>query len=199
MKTLPHLLVLLCLLSSFGGDTRVFTNTKLWLPGDFDSRNTILLVKGYSTGLSGDAGLKNAEDKITDDMKAEMQKLYPYKYEFVSGTQVSSDPKYANTDVYRYVIMESNGSTPVVISNNMPASQGPDPRHPERDRTGDKNFGLSVHDFHIYDRKLDKSYSPTGHPSNTVLPVFTTMINTIAEYLKGLTTPPAPLLSGDAH
>ena len=196
MKTLVRLLFLLCLLSSFGGELKIFKNTSLWLPEGFDSRNTILLIKTFSTGRSTDPDLEAAEDEVTDDMKFEMQRLYPYKYEFVRGNEVSSNHKYANTDVYRYVIMESNGGT------SMPSTSYVNTQNPnsaQRYRTGDKNFGLSVHDFHIYDRKLDKSYSPTGHPTNTIQPVFSNMINTIAVYLHGLTGPPAALPSGNGR
>jgi hypothetical protein len=200
MKVLPGLLVLFLLLSSFSGDTKVFKNTKDWLPEDFDARNNILLIKNYSTGLSGDADLKSAEDKVTDDMKAEMQRLYPYKYEFVSGNQVSANTKYANTDVYRYVIMENTGS--VGIDHNMPGP-GPNPNNPQAYRagqnTGGKQFGRALHDFHIYDRKLDKSYSPTGHPNSLVVEVFSPMINTMAQYLKGLVSPVPSQPSASPH
>ncbi len=97
--------------------------------------------------------MKNAEEKVTLEMKAEMEKLYPYKYEFVSGNQISANPRYANTDVYRYVIMENTGSIGLPATYGVPVAAGPTSNNPQAYRagknTGGKEFGLAVHDYHI--------------------------------------------------
>ena len=204
LKTLPGLLVLFCLLSSFGGDTKVFTNTKVWLPEGFDTRNTVLLVENFSTGMKGNANLKKAEDKVTEEMKAEMQKSYPYKYEFASSDQISTSTKYANTDVYRYVIIDINGSTPTHMGNTTAPSSSSNPNNPSTYRGGAQNtggmkYGSSVNDLFIYDRKLDKSYPPTGHSQGYVVPILRPMMNTIVQYLKGLPSPVPSQHSASPH
>jgi len=204
LKTLTGLLVLFCLVSSFGGDTKVYTNTKVWLPEGFDTRNTILLVQNFSTGLKGNNNLKKAEDHVTEEMKTEMAKVYPYKYEFASADQIANSTKYANTDLYRYVLIDVNGSTPSHSSPNSMPSSSSNPNNPSTYRGGSSSGGMSfggapVNDIHIYDRKLDKHYPPTGHQQGYVTPILRTMVNTIVQYLKGLTTPPAPLPGGNEH
>jgi hypothetical protein len=207
IKMFSGLFILFFLLSSFGGDSKVYTNTKVWLPEDFDSRNTILLVQNFSMGMKGNDRLKKAEDNVTEKMKAVMQQSYPYKYEFASSDQISNSPKYANTDLYRYVIIDINGSTPTHMGNSNPPNMRPgsssNPNSPSyhggAPSTGGMEFGSSVNDLYIYDRKLDKSYPPTGHAQGYVTSILKPMMNTIVQYLKGLTSPPAPVPSGTQH
>ena len=179
MKTNTLLLVIVCLLCSFSGGEKPFNNASKWIPADFDTRNNTLLLQSFSIKENPNAYLKKAQDKVNEEMKAEMQTAYPYKWEFVTADDVKNNHKYADKDKYRWVLIVANVHTQSVGSGGASSSYS--------------------NDFHIYDRKSDKHYDETKHPSSSVLPVMKPTLATIVQHLKGLTSPPASQPSANPH
>ncbi len=172
-KMLPLLLVFICMFSSFSGDVKPYTNGDKWIPADFDPRQGVLLVLNFSIKENPNAYLKKAQDKATNEMKEVMAAGYPYKYEFVSKEDLKGS-KYADLDKYRFAVVDGNTYTMSI---------------------GSGSGGSSSNVFHIYDRKLDKHYPDTGHPSSGVDITLKGTIATIVKYLKDL----KPAAKGGEH
>jgi hypothetical protein len=166
MKTSTMLLAIFCLLSSFTGGEKPFNNADKWIPADFDARKTTLLVQSISMTESPAVTSKKTQDKLNADMKAEMQASYPYKFEFVSAADLISNSKYADTEKYRWVLKVRNVRTQTVANGST--------------ATG------SLSDFQICDRKMDKDYPETKHPSASVMEVMKPTVATIVKFLKDL-------------
>jgi hypothetical protein len=163
-KLLPLLLIVACMVSSFSGDVKPYTNGNKWIPTDFDTRNSVLLVLNFSIKENPNAYLKKAQDKATNEMKEIMKADYPYKYEFVSKDDLKSG-KYDDKEKYRFALVDQNTYTQTI---------------------GAGAGGSSSNVFHIYDRKNDKHYPDTGHPSAGVDITFKGTVTTIVKYLRDL-------------
>jgi hypothetical protein len=74
---------------------KVFKNEENWIPEDFDPAKTTLLVQEFTVS-----------DKAQGQMEDYMAEKYPYKYEFVSRSQIfNQEGKYANTQLYKYALV----------------------------------------------------------------------------------------------
>lgn len=171
MKTIQKLALSFLLVFSFSsmliaGDPKPFKNAADWIPADFDSRKSTLLIEKF---VWHDA--KKAQ-KVNDDMKEYAQQHYPYKFELVDGENIGDAAKYADKDKYRYALMMSD-KMHTTHSTNMNTGMS-------------SSRSLDVFDFHIYDRKLDKHYPVTTKYSSLVMLTFRPVIITIADHLKDL-------------
>jgi hypothetical protein len=165
IKVSAALLLFIAALCSFSGDVKPFNNADKWIPADFDTRKSTLLLQEFSIMDKPNANLKKAQDKINADMRTEMQADYHYKFEVVSKDDLKS-AKYADTEKYRWVLIVQNTHTQSVGSGGASSSYS--------------------NVFHIYDRKADKHYPDTGHPSGSVIPTMKPTLATIMQFLKAL-------------
>jgi hypothetical protein len=161
MKLRTSMLLTVIALSSFIGDFKIFETGK-WIPAEFDTRKTTLLVENFKLN-GGNKHVAEACEKVTNDMKAVMKERYPYKYEFVSYDDLQGAGKYADKDAYRFVIMFDH-------DDKMNSSGG--------------SYAANV--FHLYDRKLNKHYPETSKTSGMVIPVFAPTVSAVTSYLKAL-------------
>src|SRR5580698_7099826 len=110
VKITASLLVFIAALCSFSGEVKPFNNGDKWIPADFDTRHSTLLVQEFSIKDNPNAYLKKAQDKATAEMRTEMQASYPYKFEMASKDELKS-AKYADTEKYRWVLIVQNTNT----------------------------------------------------------------------------------------
>ena len=162
-KFLPVLLLLGFILCSFGG-VKTFHDTS-WIPADFDCRKSTLLVQNI-----GIPGCMEQGEKQTRVVTEIMQAEYTYKYELAKPDDILNSSKYADKDVYRWALM-TNGVYMKETMGTMSASGA---------------------DFHIYDRKLNKHYKPTGKSDSFLKHVMAPTIATIVKYLNELGTASKP-------
>ena len=155
-KVLAVLLSLGYILSSFSG-----AKVPAWIPKDFDPRKNILLVQ--SIDIHG--CMEQGDDKQKRVVKEGMAD-YPYKYELADPEDITSGKKYQNKDVYRWALLTS--------------------RVDMGDAPGQGTMRVSGADFHIYDRKMDKHYAPTGRSNSFLKAVLKYTISNIVKYVKGL-------------
>ncbi len=144
-------LVTLLALTSFSGNGKVFNNADKWIPADFDPRKTTLLIDCFCSS-----------PLVKKLIEEHMQEKYPYKSVVANDTKDSI--KYADKDLYRYVLVCRNYINSV------------------SDPSGRSSY-ISLYDYHIWDRKLDKHYPETGKPSQLPMVNFRPMINTIVKFL----------------
>ena len=171
-KTKPHttqksitlftLLIFAAALCSFSGDEKTFSNAKDWIPEEFDTRTTVLLVQNIKG--PGNERAQKIWEKVIADMKVVMKEGYPYKYEFASQEDIKGGSRYADKEKYRYVLV------PDFTYATALGATGTDWRH----------------DDYIFDRKLDKQYAYTKHAGSNPLMVFKPAVATLVKYLKEL-------------
>ncbi len=156
IKVLPVLLCLAYILSSFSG-----AKVPSWIPKDFDPRKNILLIQ--SAEIHG--CMEQGDDKQARVVKEGMAD-YPYKYELAKPADIMNGSKYQNKDIYRWALLTS--------------------RVDMGDAPGQGTMQVSGADFHIYDRKMDKHYAPTGRSNSFLKGVLKYTISNIVKYAKGL-------------
>ena len=89
----------------------------LAIPEEFDGQNTTFLVEIFNNDCfkyyqyTGKDSVKFAQliPRINEydqkQMKELLEKKYPYRYELASKDAIKDDPKYADKDQYRFVLM----------------------------------------------------------------------------------------------
>lgn len=163
LKTVPLLLLLICLLSSFGGEEKTFKSTD-WIPEDFDARKSVLLVEVIDLRV-----YPKVNEKLNVKAKEIMEELYPYKYEFAEGSvieEVGGNGKYEDKDKYRWALMYTSGSKTM-------GQYG-----------GSGGMTVNSSDFHLYDRLNDKHGKNTGNSNSYIQNVMRPTVATITKYLK---------------
>lgn len=178
--TFIYTLVIVLTLSSFSGKDIVYDNKSGWIPSDFDSRKSTLLVQNFDGEDHDHSNYRLKEyAKITDKMKQVMIETYKYKYEFASKEEIEKSDKYANKDEYRYVLTCDNSNySPHNVGGRFGGASGFSSTNWDRESST-----YSANTFHIYDRKLDKHYPTTGKSTAYVA---TTMKPTVAAIMKFL-------------
>jgi len=97
-----------------------------------------------------------------------MEKKYPYRFEVTSGDSIrEKSGKYADTDLYRFALVNSTTSSQVDFN-----------------RMGGAGASITGFDFNFYDRKLGKNYPRTRKASSFPLSTFRPVINTIVKKFK---------------
>ena len=116
------MMLLVCIMSSFASGHHHSHNKGI--PNDFDARHCILLIED------------SPNDKRSDKIELLMKELYPYKYEIVNKDirAIKRDPKYADKELYRYVLCNDE---------HLVSGQS-------------ANYSFEV--YAINDRKIDKQY-----------------------------------------
>lgn len=121
-------------------------------PAGFKDKNKILLVEKWTTGLT--------KGTVNRRLEREMTKNYTGKFEMVTREEIETNPKYANKDVYRYVlsnqIWSSRSSTLTQTVTNAGVSGN----------STQYNNAYRL-DFHLKDRIENKDYPEIGVTSNS--------------------------------
>jgi|ERR1043165_4062704 hypothetical protein len=164
IKSLSALLVLTCILCSFGNDP--FKDTT-WIPKDFDGRNGVLLVEIIKLNIPD-----KQNDKQNEKAKELMQQLYPYKYEFATSEDIMNGSKYADKKKYRWALMYSSSTSTSTLTKGgtMPDQHGRD------------NITVSSSDFHVYDRQTNVHASPTGRSNSFILNIMRPTVATLTKF-----------------
>ena len=135
---------------------KVFKNEENWIPEDFDPAKTTLLVQEFTVS-----------DKAQGQMEDYMAEKYPYKYEFVSRSQIfNQEGKYANTQLYKYALVISSGTSTTTKSGGASTSGG---------------LTVTSYDFNFFDRSAVKHYPKTRRASSYAITTFKPVINTIVK------------------
>ena len=103
-KLTPFLFLIFMAVSVYAGNNKLVPHPTNWLPKDFDSRKTVMLVQiyDYRGRYSGE------HTKETEQMKAMMAERYHYKFEFATKKEIEESDKYEDKEKYRYALKWEN-------------------------------------------------------------------------------------------
>ena len=153
LYSLAFLLVLFLSGCSFSHTT--LKGTETWIPPGMDAKNTILLVEKYPYS-----------EKFNQKMDNYFAKKYANRYVVLDKkTILSKTGKYADSIVYRYVLLWSKSIVNV-------------------DEIGSSTVHHNLYmDCHFYDRLLQKEYPRTGRTYTYARKAYVPVINTLAKKL----------------
>lgn len=118
------------------------------IPADIKKEGYVLLVLKQDVG--GFRGVQNR------GVKKLMRRHYGADFEMVSASDLK-DPKYDNTEIYRYVIGRDFNSGLVVTTQQSMATMGVG--------GGAMTIHREYHEETIFDRKKNKAFPSIGYPS----------------------------------
>ncbi len=162
------------ILSSFTGGGKSSGKSTDWIPADFDPRHGVLLVQNFYVLEHPNKNLKKVQDKVSNDMKAEMQDSYPYKFEMVDVSEINTGSQYADKDKYRWVLMSAYSEKESKFSHETGNGQTA------------RNWSTPQNVFHIYDRKTNKHYPDSGRPNADIKSAMRPTIGAIVDFLRAL-------------
>lgn len=124
-------------------------------PSDLTNENYVLLIQKRGTNTK-ETRWDIHENKLAEKV---MKKYYKGRYELAFEKDIKSDPKYADTTVYRYVYNRSDAAKSSSISYTTPL--GVNPNAPGMTHTRNYN------DDFLYDRKESKQLPSTNLSSSS--------------------------------
>lgn len=121
------------------------------VPADFNPKKQILLVVEMES-VSGKARTNGKHTQIMDE---KLKLYYPYKYVIVSLNEISLDnPKYADTTVYKYAVLNSLNSVRHTTYTTVNTSNG-------GQHTLSPSANTTYITYHFLDRVSGKEYGPS--------------------------------------
>jgi hypothetical protein len=139
----------IALCSFKGHEIKPLPNGSIWIPADFDADKTTLLIEGFQLtdkkgNAVGNSNAARAYEKVTEKYRVAADQYYPFKYVVATKKDIETNTKYADKDVYRWVLesITTYGSSISLTGGGASTSYSTD--------------------FRFYDRKNDKIYKFTG-------------------------------------
>lgn len=122
------------------------------VPADFNPKKHVLLV----VEMESVSGKAKTNDKFTRIMDEKLQLYYPYKYKIVSLNDISLDnPKYADTSVYKYAVLNSLNSVRHTTYTTVNLSNG-------GQHTLSPSANTTYITYHFYDRVNKKEFGESA-------------------------------------
>ncbi len=157
LKIITQKTLIFCLLLSLlaGCATSHINDRKLnsdAFPADFGKSEQILLVEKRTQGIT--------KGQINRRVERSFKKSYSGKYEMASKEEIETNPKYADKNIYRYVVSDVvwasyNSSRTTTVKNGIPTQSTINYQNAYR------------LDYHLHDRLTDKNYPDMGVSSNS--------------------------------
>ena len=138
------------------------------VPADFDPKKHVLLV----VEMGSVSGKAKTNEKFTKIMEENLKKYYPYKFEIVPLKEIGlNNPKYADTSIYKYAILNGTNSVQHTTHTTVPLSNG-------GQHTLSPSANTTYITYHFLDRTSNKQFG-NSYRWPYIKPAIQALANTI--------------------